>query len=99
MKRILTLIVALLFMGSLSFAQHARPAAPKSNKIEKKAAPAKGDKKTGTHVKNDGTPDMRYKENKEMKKDAKPMKKDGTPDMRHKANKMKKNGTGAPAGK
>ncbi len=42
-----------------------------------------------THVKADGTPDKRYKENKTTAKAAGPMKKDGTPDMRYKANKKK----------
>ena len=36
------------------------------------------------HTKKDGTPDMRYKENKQH------LKKDGTPDMRYKENKKKK---------
>ena len=36
------------------------------------------------HLKKDGTPDMRYKENKTPKG---PLKKDGTPDMRYSANK------------
>lgn len=50
------------------------------------AAPAK--KGEGKHVKADGTPDKRFKENKEA--GAKPevhMKKDGTPDKRFKENK------------
>jgi len=38
-------------------------------------------------MKADGTPDMRYKENKMTKTTAGPMKADGTPDMRYKANK------------
>ncbi|NTU58371.1 MAG: hypothetical protein HGB00_05560 [Chlorobiaceae bacterium] len=38
-------------------------------------------------LKKDGTPDMRYKKNKEAAKPAGPTKKDGTPDMRYKANK------------
>jgi len=42
-------------------------------------------------LKKDGTPDMRYKANKDAAKTATtpagPLKKDGTPDMRHKANK------------
>lgn len=40
-------------------------------------------------LKKDGTPDMRYKENKEMLKEKPkgPTKKDGTPDMRYKDNK------------
>jgi len=46
-------------------------------------------KKTG--MKKDGTPDMRYKENKVTKTTAHagPTKKDGTADMRYKANKTK----------
>ncbi|MCR8556485.1 hypothetical protein KXD93_02470 [Mucilaginibacter sp. BJC16-A38] len=36
------------------------------------------------HLKKDGTPDKRFKENKAAKP---PLKKDGTPDMRYKANK------------
>lgn len=36
------------------------------------------------HLKKDGTPDKRYKENKQH------LKKDGTPDMRYKENKKKK---------
>ena len=46
-------------------------------------------KKTG--LKKDGTPDMRYKENKVTKTTthAGPTKKDGTADMRYKANKTK----------
>lgn len=39
-------------------------------------------------LKKDGTPDMRYKENKDASKTAKKhMKKDGTPDKRYKENK------------
>ncbi|GAB3584732.1 hypothetical protein GCM10027345_32140 [Hymenobacter daeguensis] len=41
---------------------------------------------SSTHVKADGTADMRYKENKTTKTTG-PMKADGTPDMRYKANK------------
>ena len=46
--------------------------------------------KTAVPLKKDGTPDKRFKENKEVKTEAKPagpLKKDGTPDMRNKANK------------
>jgi hypothetical protein len=48
--------------------------------------------KSATKVKKDGTPDMRYKENKESVKPAPagPAKKDGTPDMRYKENKKPK---------
>lgn len=42
--------------------------------------------KPGTHMKKDGTPDRRYKDNKKMKAAAGPTKKDGTADMRYKAN-------------
>jgi len=42
-----------------------------------------------THMKADGTPDMRYKANKttSTKTTTGPMKANGTPDMRYKANK------------
>jgi hypothetical protein len=48
----------------------------------------KAEKPAAAPTKKDGTPDMRYKANKESAK-AKtgPTKKDGTPDMRYKANK------------
>ena len=52
-------------------------------------------------TKKDGTPDKRYKQNKETAKPVGPLKKDGTPDMRYKQNKeaaktvgpLKKDGT------
>ena len=40
-----------------------------------------------TKLKKDGTPDMRYKDNKTTVKTTGPVKKDGTPDMRYKDNK------------
>ena len=43
-------------------------------------------------MKKDGTPDKRYKENKEAAKPSAPTKKDGTPDMRFKENKRSKGG-------
>jgi hypothetical protein len=45
---------------------------------------------TAGPTKSDGTPDMRYKQNKQAPKAAGPLKKDGTPDMRYKANKENK---------
>lgn len=45
-------------------------------------------KATGAKLKADGTPDMRYAENKAKKVVAGPTKKDGTADMRYKANKV-----------
>jgi hypothetical protein len=54
----------------------------------KKAEPAKTAKAAAGPAKSDGTPDMRYKANKEAPKPAAgPTKKDGTPDMRYKDNK------------
>ena len=53
----------------------------------KKAEPAKTAKSAAGPAKSDGTPDMRYKANKEAAKPAGPTKKDGTPDMRYKYNK------------
>jgi uncharacterized protein (DUF2147 family) len=53
----------------------------------KKAEPAKAAKAAAAPTKSDGTPDMRYKANKEAVKPAGPTKKDGTPDMRYKDNK------------
>jgi hypothetical protein len=49
--------------------------------------PAKTASTTAGPLKKDGTPDMRYKANKDAGKPAGPLKKDGTPDMRYKANK------------
>ncbi|MFT4062039.1 MAG: hypothetical protein QM642_06750 [Edaphocola sp.] len=45
-------------------------------------------KTTVSHVKKDGTPDKRFKDNKKLKKD-------GTPDKRFKANKTKTTSTTA----
>lgn len=66
----------------------------KAEKINKEEKTAKTDEGRTTnqdaHLKQDGTPDKRYKENKEPKKEVVgPTKKDGTPDMRYKENKEK----------
>jgi len=93
MKRLL--IAILLFAGSFGYAtaqttQHtpkkketasATTANSKSTKVEKGTFT--------THLKANGTPDKRYKENKVTAKAEGPMKKNGTPDMRYKANKKK----------
>jgi hypothetical protein len=84
MKRIILVASLLLAFTGISFAQ---------------TAPAKKDAAkttTAAPAKKDGTPDMRYKANKEGAK-AKPaasahVKKDGTPDKRFKENKDKKGG-------
>ncbi|HLK28554.1 MAG TPA: hypothetical protein VKT28_08235 [Puia sp.] len=83
MKKIILIASLLLAFTGISFAQ---------------TTPAKADAKTttaATHTKKDGTPDKRFKENKDAKA-AKPAtthtKKDGTPDKRFKENKDKKSG-------
>ncbi len=83
MKKIFAAFMALMIMGSVAMAN------PDNKKDAKKAT--KEAATTTTKTKSDGTPDMRYKENKD-KKDTAPkadvkLKKDGTPDMRYKDNK------------
>lgn len=76
MKKLMLLIAAIIMMNTGNvFAQSAQqaPAATQT-------APA------AKHMKKDGTPDMRYKENKSSTTHTK---KDGTPDKRYKENKMK----------
>lgn len=79
MKKFLTGILALLMVASLSMAQTpaAKPAKKEKAKTEHKAD------STAKPMKKDGTPDKRFKANKET---AGPKKKDGTPDKRYKAN-------------
>ena len=93
MKRLL--IAILLFAGSFGFV-NAQTVQHKSKKKETTSATttdsktAKVEKSTSTtHLKANGTPDKRYKENKTTVKAEGPMKKNGTPDMRYKANKKK----------
>jgi len=93
MKKILTLAAIALFGISTTFAQTAKPAKHSLKKAptEAKSTTQKASKKatsTSTKLKADGTPDMRYKENKAVKAaPAGPKKKDGTADMRYKVNK------------
>lgn len=75
MKKILMFLLALSFSTGMIFAQQPTPV-KKPTTVNKAGAPTK----------KDGTPDMRFKVNKETKV-AGPKKKDGTPDMRYKANK------------
>ncbi|MBN9482535.1 MAG: hypothetical protein BGO70_18320 [Bacteroidetes bacterium 43-93] len=82
MKKLLSLMLALLITTGITFAQN----------TDKNAKPAKPATEMKGKMKKDGTPDMRYKENKDAtKKEAvdkgTKMKKDGTPDMRYKENK------------
>lgn len=101
MKKIFLSLLAMICLGTLSFAQVTKTPkkkeAPATKTAEvKKAEPAKP--AIAAKTKADGTPDMRYKENKDAKAaPAKgPLKKDGTPDMRYKDNKPadKKKGKG-----
>lgn len=81
MKKLLTFILALVMTATGVIAQQKATAQqqPATATAQKKTANAK-------HLKKDGTPDKRYKENK---KASAPKKKDGTPDMRYKENKEK----------
>jgi hypothetical protein len=95
MKKFMTFLAALALSTGLSFAQDTKAKTTKApEKKEATQAPAKakesdgkGEAVSGTHLKKDGTPDKRYKENKNPKPAAGPTKKDGTPDMRYKSNK------------
>lgn len=76
MKKIIALLLLLVCINIKPFAQ--------------KKANTKTNNTTTAATKKDGTPDMRYKENKNKKDTVKakgPLKKDGTPDKRFKANK------------
>lgn len=83
MKKLFITAAMLLGFSGLMFAQttpaksNAKPAKAKTET----AKPVKADTtKSATHLKKDGTPDKRYKENTHLKKD-------GTPDKRYKENK------------
>lgn len=68
----------------------AEKAKAEANAAKKDLDKAKAEaQQNGAPTKKDGTPDMRYKENKEAAKAVPvgPVKKDGTPDMRYKENK------------
>jgi hypothetical protein len=83
MKKIALIVNLLLLLTGMSFSQTTPATAQKpKTQTAKTATPAAGP------TKKDGTPDMRYKANKNA---AKPqtthLKKDGTPDQRFKENK------------
>ncbi len=88
MKKLSSLLLALMLMVSgISFAQNTKTAPkPKAATTEAKPMVKKETAKTttktttATPTKKDGTPDKRYKANKNLKKD-------GTPDKRYKENK------------
>lgn len=84
MKKIILLLLAIFTLSQVNYAQKRNDAKTKG------AATEQTEGKKDPKMKKDGTPDKRFKENKEPKEAAKPagpLKKDGTPDMRHKANK------------
>lgn len=93
MKKFLTLAAIALFGISTTFAQTVSTVkqTPKKVTTTTKTEAKKVEKKTtatATKLKADGTPDMRYKDNKAIKANpAGPKKKDGTADMRYKENK------------
>ena len=90
MKRIVLIVNLLLAFAGFTFAQTPAATTAKKPKATKAATttpaaaatPAAGPKKA------DGTPDMRYKANKDAAKTPpQHLKKDGTPDKRYKENK------------
>ncbi len=97
------LISALLIAGLFGFAnaqEKQKVVAPKTTttstmkavpKTTTQAPVVKMNEKSTTtaHVKANGTPDKRFKENKTATQPAGPVKKDGSADMRYKANKKK----------
>jgi exopolysaccharide biosynthesis protein len=93
MKKFFVTTLVLLGLSGVMFAQTApakKDAVKKTEKAAKTTKATTTDAKpatTSTPVKKDGTPDMRFKENKNKPKPAGPLKKDGTPDKRFKANK------------
>ena len=60
MKKIKTAFIALMMMGLGAGVVNAQDKAATTTQTDKKAAPA-----SGQHLKKDGTPDKRYKENKD----------------------------------
>lgn len=83
MKKLVLAVAMLFSVSAFSFAQTKTPA--------KQPQTSQQAKKDTTHMKKDGTPDKRYKENKTAKDTAVVhAKKDGTPDKRYKENKETK---------
>lgn len=84
MKRIVLIVNLLLAFTGFGFAQTTPAKTAQTKPAATKTATTAGP------TKKDGTPDMRYKANKDAAKNkpAGPTKKDGTADMRYKANKQ-----------
>jgi hypothetical protein len=100
MKKLFAFLLVALFAASTVVSAKApvaktdKKGVKQEVKKEEKAVKETADKKageasaTGQKLKKDGTPDMRFKENKDAAKtEVKHLKKDGTPDMRFKENK------------
>jgi hypothetical protein len=91
MKRFVLIVNLLLAFAGFTFAQ--TPAAttakkPKATKAATTTTPATAATPAAGPKKADGTPDMRYKANKDAAKTPpQHLKKDGTPDKRYKENK------------
>lgn len=84
MKKILFMLVAVLTLAATQVGAQEKAG---KTKVDKSKSESKAE---GGKLKKDGTPDMRYKDNKAAKEEPKPsgpLKKDGTPDKRYKANK------------
>ena len=90
MKKIFLIVNLLLACAGISFAQ-TTPARAKDKDAKSKTmatTPARTAATAPGPTKKDGTPDMRYKANKDAAKTPpQHLKKDGTPDMRYKENK------------
>jgi hypothetical protein len=88
MRKLFLAVIALLGFTLATNAQQAPKKADKAAK-ETKAPESKKEDAKAAPMKKDGTPDMRYKANKEAKSETPkgPLKKDGTPDKRFKENK------------
>jgi hypothetical protein len=82
MKKILLIASLLIASAGFGFAQ-TTPAATGTKKVDSSKTKASG----AVHLKKDGTPDMRYKENKQPPVPPVHLKKDSTPDKRYKENK------------
>jgi hypothetical protein len=83
MRKLLLLVLSAFMLGTAANAQDKKGETPKQTTT----------KEGGARTKKDGTPDKRYKDNKEARATrepeapAGPTKKDGTPDKRYKENK------------
>jgi hypothetical protein len=88
MKKIVLIVSLLLAFTGFSFAQTTPATGAKKSKTAATATTAKPATTAAGPTKKDGTPDMRYKTNKDAAK-APPahLKADGTPDKRFKENK------------